>query len=393
MKRIETNEEIKLLVDLCKTGKLFEVQEWIASGKPVNPPPSESGYRKKSPLKIAMDLGFHSLVRVLLEGGAAIDDPRYNPLQHALWNKRLDLVELLVDHGADFHSIDMEDVFDTWQPDIMRWFIENGADVEKGNPLAQALCRRIRTALGILKSYKDRFPSFQEQANIALRHHCMEGNLKWVSLMLWAGADPESRGPYCWHEDQDPEYDRNALELAAFYEHFEVFNLKPIRLDPAKPELKEILLEACRAKNSDFLKKLLKKGFKPCEYENSGTPLIQALLSRLSWYFNFNRWDIWSDSRASKRDMDNEEAREKIKMIHMLAKHGAKWLPEDRSQFGDARRSLLKMKPDYTVEFIWIMSKYNASTRENIEELIRTPSIRSVVHQHMARINEFLNNF
>jgi hypothetical protein len=51
------------------------------------------------------------------------------------------------------------------------------------------------------------------------------------------------------------------------------------------------------------------------------------------------------------------------------------------------------MKPEYTVEFIWIMSKYNASKRENIEELIRTPSIRSLIHQYMSRINELLKNF
>ena len=80
-------------------------------------------------------------------------------------------------------------------------------------------------------------------------------------------------------------------------------------------------------------------------------------------------------------------------MIHILAKNGAKWLPKVGSEIGEARRSLLKMKPDYTVEFIWIMSKYNASTRENIEELIRTPSIRSLIYQHMTRVNEFLKNF
>jgi hypothetical protein len=74
-------------------------------------------------------------------------------------------------------------------------------------------------------------------------------------------------------------------------------------------------------------------------------------------------------------------------------KQGAKWLPTDRLEIGDARRSLLKMKPDYTVELIWIMSKYNATTRENIEELIRTASIRCVVNQHMLRLNELLNNF
>ena len=80
-------------------------------------------------------------------------------------------------------------------------------------------------------------------------------------------------------------------------------------------------------------------------------------------------------------------------MIHLLAKRGVKWFPKDRSQIGDARRSLLKMKPDYTVEFIWIMSKYNACKREDIEELIRTPSIRSLISQNQQRINERIKDF
>jgi hypothetical protein len=84
MKRTVTYEEIKPLIGLCKAGKLFEVQEWIGSGKPVNPPPSVSGYKRKSPLEIAIDLGFHSLVKVLLDGGADINEPRYWPLDHAL---------------------------------------------------------------------------------------------------------------------------------------------------------------------------------------------------------------------------------------------------------------------------------------------------------------------
>lgn len=392
MKRTEAYEEIKPLIDLCKAGKLFEVQEWIASGKPVNPPPSVSGYKRKSPLEIAMDLGFHSLVQVLLDGGADINEPRYWPLDHALHKRRLDLVKLLVEHGADIHSVSMASVFETWQPEIMKWFIDQGADVETDNPLAYALCNRIRTALGIFKSYKERFPSFQEQANVALRHHCKEGNLKWISLTLWAGADPYAKGTDSWHEDPDPENDQNALELAAGYEHFDVFNLKNIRLDPTKPELSSILLEACRAKKSDFLEKLLKKGFNPGEYENSGTSLIQTLLTGMSWYFDFNRWNIWRTDRATKKNLDNEESREKIKMIHMLTRHGAKWFPKDRSEIGEARRSLLKMKPDYTIEFIWIMSKYDACKREDIEELIRTPSIRALISQHMARINGLLKS-
>ncbi len=75
MKRAKTYDEIRPLIELCKGGKLFEVQAWIAAGKPVNPPePLETGHRKRSPLEYAIDAGFHSLVQVLLEGGAAIEE-------------------------------------------------------------------------------------------------------------------------------------------------------------------------------------------------------------------------------------------------------------------------------------------------------------------------------
>jgi hypothetical protein len=106
-----------------------------------------------------MDCGFHSLVQLLLEGGAAIEEPRFRPIEHALFKRRLDLVELLVDHGADIHSVSMDSVFDTWLPEIMEYFIERGADVETGQPLAGALCGRIRTALGIFNATRTAFPA------------------------------------------------------------------------------------------------------------------------------------------------------------------------------------------------------------------------------------------
>lgn len=73
----------------------------------------------------------------------------------------------------------------------MEYFIDNGADLETDYPLA-ALCSKIRTALGIFMRHRDRYPSFRDHLNMALRH---EGNLKWVSLLLWAGADPNKKGP------------------------------------------------------------------------------------------------------------------------------------------------------------------------------------------------------
>ena len=91
--------------------------------------------------------------------------------------------------------------------------------------------------------------------------------------------------------------------------------------------------------------------------------------------------------------MDSSSSRETLKMIHILAKHGAKWMPTDRSEINNARGSLLKMKDDYTVEFVWIMARYNGCSRERVVQLLRTPKIRRHVAQHQPRIDELLEDF
>ena len=117
--------------------------------------------------------------------------------------------------------------------------------------------------LGVLKQYEERFPSLKEQANIALRHSCQEGNLKWVSLMLWAGADPYAKGPSSPDEAPDPEEDCCALELAAIFGHLEIFKLKPIRLTLTPSRQQDLLRWACEADKADLLIDLLTKGFDP----------------------------------------------------------------------------------------------------------------------------------
>lgn len=219
-----TLAELQHLLEFCKAGKLFEVQVWITSGRPVNlPRPPGNGTRPRSPLDIAIELGFHSLVQVLLEAGACAENGTLDgPMLRALEKKRLDIIQLLVEHGAYPKEIDMRTVFSTWDPDIMEYFVEQGADVEAGRPLAWAFCHRIQTAFCVFKKYRDRFPSFAEQANIALRYHCKEGNLKWVSLLLWAGADPYKPGAEHYDEELDNEDSGvSALAYAALYGHYE----------------------------------------------------------------------------------------------------------------------------------------------------------------------------
>lgn len=384
-RRAKTQAEIQPLIELCRAGKLFEVQEWIAAGRVVNSPlyPNHRA-RRRSPLEVAVERGFHSLVKVLLEGGAAIESTGYDgPVEKALDMRRLDVIQLFVEHGYDAKSVRMERVFATWDPKIMEYFIENGADAEDGNPLAWALCCRNRPALGIFKKYKDRFPTFQEQADIALRHQCKEGNMKWVSLLLWVGADPYKPGEEDYRaEPRDPEDGGlSALGFAALYEHFEVFGLKKIRLDPNYPVAHEVMRYIDCDAGFEVLRGLLEKGMNPNDEETSGCSAILNLLRRMGFNASLCRHDYFSE-----RGADRQQCREKIKLIHLLAKHGARWIPKDIREINEARKSLVKLAPDYTVEFVWIMAKYQACLQYVIAQLLRTPTIT----KHVARFRERL---
>lgn len=283
----------------------------------------------------------------------------------------------------------METVFGHWKPEIGEFFVSRGADVETDYPLANALIWRIRPGLGFFKRYQDQFPSLQEQINVALRHHSYEGNLKWVSLLLWAGADPWAGGPKDVGEEADPEEeDYNAFQWAAFRGHSEIFKLKKIQLDPNRPESRKIFAEACYSGSDKILRLLLEKGFSPGDLENSGSRLIGLLISRMSW----NRdWNHWSNSRE-KKNIDSSYARGQMEMLHLLARHGVKWKPGDESEIKSIRRDLLKLTPDYTVELIWILTGYSAARPEDMEELIKVPSMRKHIANHFSRINGLIQN-
>src|SRR6266704_2553489 len=80
--------EAKDLLRLCKAGRLFDVQDWIASGKSLRFP-DES---KTTPVEVALNSGFHSLVELLLQNEEN-QQLKNRALQRALSLKRLDLIE------------------------------------------------------------------------------------------------------------------------------------------------------------------------------------------------------------------------------------------------------------------------------------------------------------
>jgi hypothetical protein len=174
-----TSEDAKELVRLCRTGRLYDVQKWIAEGKPLE----VAAPRKKTLLQIAVETGFHSLVELVAkrEGDQASKNAA---LADAVALRRMDFVELLLEHGAEITSVPFADVLLTWEPTLIRFFLDHGADPIKGSPFAVAFGAKARTALRAFLESKRMHPehagALEEQANIALRYFCSMSDMKWI---------------------------------------------------------------------------------------------------------------------------------------------------------------------------------------------------------------------
>jgi hypothetical protein len=187
-------EAAKELVRLCETGRLYEVEAWIQAGRSMR----VAGDVRRTPLIAAIDTGFHSLVELLLRHESH-QEGKNAALEHALMYGRLPIAELVLSYGADVNSVSFLDVLMTGDRSLTTSFLAKGADPISGNPFAHAFHElRVKSTLGSYldcrRSRPELASQLQEQADMTLRQFSQEGNLKWVSLLVWVGADPRSRG-------------------------------------------------------------------------------------------------------------------------------------------------------------------------------------------------------
>ncbi len=300
------------------------------------------------------------------------------------------MVKLMVEHGADIAWVDMREVFGTYEPGLMDYFIEQGSDVETDKPLAYAFCRKIYPALGFYKRYKERFPNLKEQANIALRHHCNKWNLKWVSLMLWLGADPYSRG----ERDPDDSDDSDAssvpwcgIDYAISNGHPEILDLRQVGYRPQHPDAVKLLKFASEHGDLVAVDKLLSHGYRPNDRPDGTSSLISGEQMRPISYWQ------WLDLKNFKGEhrFNWDESVEKLKVLALLLKNGARWRPADKAEIISMRKSLKESPPDFSAEFVWLMAKYQACERGVMKMLFNPEGFRIHVHSHLGRIIDLID--
>lgn len=100
--------EVRDLHQLCREGRLYDVDRWITEGKPlqISPQALPKRVHPKTALEIALETGQHSLTALLLSRGYRQELERYRPLELALRTRRWDLFDLLLEWGGDHLGLD-----------------------------------------------------------------------------------------------------------------------------------------------------------------------------------------------------------------------------------------------------------------------------------------------
>jgi hypothetical protein len=362
-------EEGKELLGLCRAGRLYEVEAWIAAGRSLQ----VLAEFKKTPLQISVGLGFHSLVELLIIHETC-QTVKNGALAKAVELRSVELVQLLLQHGAEITGVHFSDVLRTWEPNLIRLFLESGADVVTGLPFAIAFGEKVRTALRPFVDYKTAHPELskelQDQADRALRHFCREGDLKWVSLLLWAGSDPRTMGPKLYDPD-DQDLFVTALQEACGSNQLAV--LRRLKPNPKLDDLSDLLRWAAIGAHGEIIRYLLEIGAMPNNKANGGSTALDTCL----WHISIEGVRPWHTARS----ITKFAARGSLEAIQLLTEHGAIWRPDDRTQMNSVRRILLGCEPEVTIELLKILVINEACSGETLRELFSSPRMR----QHLSK--------
>ncbi len=117
----------------------------MAAGKPITVP---AGYRQ-TPLRVALETGFHSLIAFLLQHETS-QPAKDAALRQAVWANRPALITLALEHGASVHAVPFQEVVETWDRPVAAPFLRHGADPVTNAPFARAFKQRVKARPGHL---------------------------------------------------------------------------------------------------------------------------------------------------------------------------------------------------------------------------------------------------
>lgn len=372
------NSDADHVVALCREGRLFELEHWIAEGKSIEMPLDY----KQSPLKIAVHSGFHSLVELLLrhESSQARKDA---VLGEAVWSDKAPLVELSLRYGASSQALPLLDALLHPKARIAGLLIDHGADPIADYPFPRAFLAgsysALRTFIDCRRERPDLGEQLQAHLDMALRQACSDGRGRMVGLLTWAGANPRARGLAT--EDaiditrseyvSESELETTAVQTACVAGSLAM--LRSFRVSPELDDLSALLRTASYSPKPEITRWLLRKGANPNDKDNGGSTALDLTLQAVDHpdSYSYSFWD-------RRRKLGPEQTTKAFATFKALTDHGAFWRP-DSDNIKRVRRSLLQLTTEAATRYLDALKTQAVCAASTYAELIRTPAIRAVL--------------
>lgn len=345
---------------LCRDGRLYDVERWIQAGRPLQLARGTTvkGRRLTSALEIALETGNHALVSLLLCNGYDPNFETSSSLDLALRARRWDLLDVLLEWGADPHQVNLGDLFGTYNSQLYERFRALGVDLTAGHDLAEHLAYppNNKPLLGFVKRHREHDPAMQTELNMALVHHADEGSEKGVQMCLWAGADPHAPAPSLrFSGDVDEEADEEdrfvgwtAIEQACNRGDLQV--LRRLGPDPVHDDFDKLFEWARDRYVIEFLAKLALP-------KNVGSVIRSQFFWMQEQPFGL----------GYPRSVDT---------LRPLFEAGARWEASSPDEIASIRRLLLRMSDHTFVDAMKLLASNDFCSEAILCDLGRTNSMR-----------------
>ncbi len=224
--------------------------------------------------------------------------------------------------------------------------------------MARAFYERRRSFLAVFMKLRDQVPSASKQASMALRMHAREGDLKWISLIMWAGGDPRSVVPdlkYLKYEYTDG----TALEDAVQYGQLEA--LKKFKVNSKTDDLNSLISIPCFQKEEAVVEYLLKLGADP------NRELMQRLISNFARGLIEDRYGLYPYTE--------------MKCLEKAVAHGGNWHPSEEKEFHYLRKAICKAEPNEVVRCLKRLIDSHVIEHDVFKRLLDAPEMRKFLKQ------------
>jgi hypothetical protein len=345
------------LTQLCREGRIYDVERWIREGRPIQAIDYRSGARSHllhSPLRVAIETRQYDLARLLLCNGFLPDSEPESLLDLVVRSRAKDFLELLFAWGVDPKRIQPDTVLDTYDLALMEQFWELGVDYSEKHVLASYLSRETKNkpAYGWARRHREE-PRIARELAMALGEALIEDREKAALLLIWAGADPHLKvpglHPSSKDEENDPEYQVSGVELCVSFGRGRLLpRLKP---DPRLDDFDHLWGSVSDTASMDVLASV-------CLPTDWSRTLLQNIQQIVGGY-----GDVWRARSVIEAASARHQAR-----ITVLDASGSSYL----------RREILRAKDAHDIRWVlrWMSQPRNCEQSIYVE-LTRTASMQA----------------